>query len=207
MIRHARKRIVCMTMMALLLVGCSTQPSSEPPPQRLESDAGNQAQQESVTEQAEDVQNPRELQLVMLFKGLILMDRLEGLQLTAKQSETMLPIIRNCAKEGKLDESERKALFFMLTKEQQAFVNAYFDNMKEQVNESRHDRAKSVSKEERERIVNAFVKKRRAEREAEANAASVNQTPRPSSDGSAGAGLSVERQLENLLVVRTGIGK
>lgn len=193
-------------MMALLLVGCSTQPSSEPPPQTLESNAGNQAQQAAVSGPAEDVQSPRELQLVMLFKGLILMDKLEGLQLTAKQSEAMLPIIRRCAEEGKLDESERKVLFFMLTKDQQAFVNAYFDKMKEQVNESKQDRAKSVSKEERERIVNAFVKKRRAEREAGANAASVNQTPRPSSDGSAGAGLSVEQQLENLLMVRT-VGK
>ena len=87
-----------------------------------------QVKQELPT--ADDVQNVRERQLVMLFQGLIVMDRQPLLALTAEQAHAILPIVRKSEEEGSIEESERIAVIYILTKDQKAYLDEQSKQLK-----------------------------------------------------------------------------
>ncbi|OCT14205.1 hypothetical protein A8709_25570 [Paenibacillus pectinilyticus] len=148
---------------------------------------------------AESVQNQREMQLVMLFQGLIFMDRHPYYSITAAQSAAILPVVRKSMEEGSIDESERKAIINVLTDEQKTFLDDQSKQVKLRMADRMNNHRDNLSAAEREKFVNAFEKKRKVEQQEETGTSSrvnnENQTPDPR-----GMGDSIEQQLVKLLV-------
>lgn len=195
-----RNRLLCVILTTILLVGCNGQGTG----QAGSSVTVNPSMPPSVqvTQElpsADDVQNVRERQLVMLFKGLIVMDRQPLLALTAEQAHAILPIVRNSEEEGSIDESDRKAVIYVLTKEQITYLDEQSTQLKMRMAERMSTHKEALSAVERERYVNAFERRRKFEQQAEAGVSEQVYSNAPSPD-SRGLGISVEQQLIELLV-------
>ncbi|OAS13948.1 hypothetical protein [Paenibacillus oryzisoli] len=196
----ARNRLLCVILTTFLLVGCTRQSIGQDGPSVTVNPAmpvSGQVSQELPT--PEDVQNVTEQRLVMLFQGLIVMDRQPLLALTGEQSRSILPIVHKCEEEGSIDESERKAVILVLTNEQRAYLDEQSKLLKQRIAERVKAHRDALTAVERERFVNAFEKRRKLEQRVEAgvseqgNNGVLTQEPR-------GMGTSVERQLIELLV-------
>ncbi|MNG17865.1 hypothetical protein D3C84_1018850 [compost metagenome] len=130
------------------------------------------------------------------------MDRQPLLALTADQAHAILPIVHNCEEEGSIDESERKAIINVLTKEQKAYLDEQSTQLKLRMAERMSTHREVLSAAERERYVNAFERRRKFEQQAEAGVSEQVYSNAPSPD-LRGLGISVERQLIELLVSKS----
>ncbi|MDQ0875325.1 hypothetical protein QFZ77_003984 [Paenibacillus sp. V4I3] len=196
--KYTRKMVLCLTLISFLLSGCSghmplldsTSALASPTPS-----SGTTPQEEPP---AEDVQNLREMQLVMLFQGLIRMDRLDSLTITTKQAEAILPFVRKSMDEGSITESEQKQVINGLTLPQRTFLDEQSKQMKKRIAARMDNLGEELSSEEREKRVNAFIQKRKAERQVE-----VGMTDRGNGEfqlfDQRSMGISVEQQLMELL--------
>lgn len=198
---YTRISLLCVILTTFLLVGCNRQSMGQ-----TQSTAAVIAPMPSSTEVsqelslAEDVQNQRERQLVMLFLGLLVMDRQPSLSLTAEQSREILPLVLKSEEEGSIDETEQNSVISVLTKEQKAYLEEQAKQMKLRKAERMSNHRGELSTAERERFVNAFEGKRRKieQKPEEGNvqqATSENQSSDPRSMGK-----SVEQQLIDLLI-------
>lgn len=196
--KYTRKWILRLTLISFLLSGCSwhmpllDSTSVLAPP----SPSSGKTPQEKPP--AEDVQNLREMQLVMLFQGLIRMDRLASLTITAKQAEAILPFVRKSMDEGSMTESERKEVIKGLTLPQRTFLDEQSKLMKIRKAERMDNLGDAVSSEEREKRVAAFIQKRKAERQVEAGMPDRGKGELELIDQRS-IGVSVEQQLIELL--------
>ncbi|NRF89881.1 hypothetical protein HQN89_02350 [Paenibacillus frigoriresistens] len=196
--KYTRKLMLRLTLISFLLSGCSghmplldsTSALSSPSPL-----SGKTPQEDPP---AEDVQNLREMQLVMLFQGLIRMDRLDSLTITAKQAAAILPFVRKSMDEGSITESEQKQVINSLTLPQRAFLDDQSKQMKKRMTERMDNLGEEVSSEEREKRVNAFIQKRNAERQVEAGMTEHGDGDFQLFDQRS-MGISVEQQLMELL--------
>lgn len=200
---YTRKCILCVTLTTFLLAGCNGQGTGQAGPSvtlKTATPTSEIVAQELPT--AEDVQNQRERQLVMLFQGLIVMDRQPLLALTSEQSHAILPIVRKSEEEGSIDESERKAVIQVLTNEQKAYLEEQSKQVKLRMAERMYQHREELSAAERERYVNAFEKRRKFDRQVEAGVSAYANSD-PSSPDLRGLGISVEQQLIELLVSKS----
>ncbi|KRF10769.1 hypothetical protein [Paenibacillus sp. Soil787] len=196
--KYTLKLVLRLTLISFLLSGCSghmplldrNSALALPSPS-----SGKTPQEEPL---ADDVQNLREMQLVMLFQGLIRMDRLDSLTITAKQAEAILPFVRKSMDKGSITESEQKQVINGLTLPQRTFLDEHSKQMKQRVAERMDNLGDEVSSEEREKRVNAFIQKRNAEHQVE-----QGMTDRGDGDfqlfNQRSMGISVEQQLLELL--------
>ncbi|CAN7577810.1 hypothetical protein LJR153_004214 [Paenibacillus sp. LjRoot153] len=196
-----RNSLLCVILTTFLLVGCTGQGIGQ---------AGSSATvnptmpakvevSHELPMAEDDVQNVTEQRLVMLFQGLVVMDRQPLLALTAEQSRSILPIIRKCDVEGSIDESERKAVIQVLTNEQKAYLDEQSKQLKQRIAERVRTHREALSAAERERFVNAFEKRRKSEQRVEAGVTEHVNNVVPSLE-TRGMGTSVEQQLIELLV-------
>lgn len=195
--KYTRKLVIRLTLISILLSGCSqpmplldsTAALSSPSP------FGKTPQEEPP---AEDVQNLKEMQLVMLFQGLIRMDQLDSLAITAKQAEAILPYVRKSMDKGSIAESEQKQVINGLTLPQRTFLDEQSKQMKKRMEERMNNLDEDVSSEEREKRVNAFIQKRMVERQVEAGMMERGNGDFQLFDQRS-MGVSVEQQLMELL--------
>ncbi|MDR6549617.1 hypothetical protein [Paenibacillus qinlingensis] len=198
-----RNSLLCVILTTFLVVGCTNQSIGQVGSSAAVAPsmpASAQVSQEIPA--AEDVQNVTEQQLVMLFQGLIVMDRQPLLALTAEQSRSILPIVRKSEEEGSIDESERKAVIQVLTKEQKAYLDEQSKQLKQRIAERVKAHREALTAAERERYVTAFEKRRKSEQQIEAGVSERVNSDAPSPD-SRGLGISVEQQLIELLVSKS----
>lgn len=196
--KYTQKLALQFTLFSFLLSGCTglisiddSRASAPPSPTSV-------LAPQDVTP-AEDVQNLSEMQLVLLFQGLIRMDRQSALAITAKQAQAILPVVRKSMDKGSISDFERKQVITGLTQEQRTFLDEQSKQMKKRIAERMDNLSDEVSSEEREKRVDAFIQKRKAERQLEAGMSDrtngENQPLDPKN-----MGVSVERQLVELLV-------
>lgn len=198
-----RNSLLCIILTTFLLVGCNREGTGQDRASVTKYPSMStsvQVKQELPT--ADDVQNVRERQLVMLFQGLIVMDRQPLLALTAEQAHAILPIVRKSEEEGSIEESERIAVIYILTKDQKAYLDEQSKQLKLRMAERMGRHKETLSAAERERYVNAFESRRKFEQQAEAGVTEQVYSNAPSPD-SRGLGFSVERQLIELLVSKS----
>jgi hypothetical protein len=200
LIIRTRSSLLCLILTTFLLVGCTKQDIG----QAESSATGNpttpaSTQVSQELPMAEDVQNATEQRLVMLFQGLIVMDRQPLLALTEEQSRSILPIVRKSEEEGSIDESERKAVIQVLTNEQKAYLDEQSKQLKQRIAERVKTHEEALTAAERERFVNAFEKRRKSEQRVEAGVTEHVNNVVPSLD-TRGMGTSVEQQLIDLLI-------
>lgn len=197
--RYTRKMVLSLTLISLLLSGCNQHLSALNSSLAVVSPTPKAEQTSQEVNPAEDVQNLKEMQLVMLFRDLIRMDRQAHLTITARQAQVILPIVRKSMDEGSMNESERKQILAGLTLEQKTFLEDQSKQEKKRMAERLDNLGDEVSKEDREKRVEAFMQKRRADQQAEAgmidraNGGDQPLDPR-------GLGVSVEQQLMELLM-------
>ncbi|MFD0699008.1 hypothetical protein ACFQZT_33585 [Paenibacillus sp. GCM10027628] len=183
--------VLAVCMMAMLLSGCSHDLTTSPP------SGDSSPHLEESAESSGDVQNSKERQLVMLFSGLLRMDRQAGLSLTKKQAEAILPFVRKSKDEGSLNEPEPKQVMDVLSADQRKFLMDQSKQIKDR-NKQRNIHPEDMTSEEREKKIEAF-KERRSTDHPEAAASNVPADGgSPVSDGKA-LGKSIEQQLIELL--------
>ncbi|WP_141692534.1 hypothetical protein [Paenibacillus pectinilyticus] len=196
---YTRTISMCVTLTTFLLVGCNQQGAVSKPAVVAMPSMPISEETSQELPAAESVQNQREMQLVMLFQGLIFMDRHPYYSITAAQSAAILPVVRKSMEEGSIDESERKAIINVLTDEQKTFLDDQSKQVKLRMADRMNNHRDNLSAAEREKFVNAFEKKRKVEQQEETGTSSrvnnENQTPDPR-----GMGDSIEQQLVKLLV-------
>ncbi|SDN84269.1 hypothetical protein SAMN04487897_105118 [Paenibacillus sp. yr247] len=197
--RYTKKMVLSLTLISFLLSGCYQHMPALDSSMALASPSptfGQTPQEESPTE---NVQNLREMQLVMLFQALIRMDRNASLTITAKQARDMLPLVRNSMDEGSMNDSERKQVLSGLTPEQKAFLDEQSIQVKKHMEERIDNLGEELSLEEREKRVEAFIQKRKSDRQVEPDMIEqANGANQPFDSRS--MGISVEKQLMELLV-------
>ncbi|MBA2939990.1 hypothetical protein HZF08_16890 [Paenibacillus sp. CGMCC 1.16610] len=196
--KYTWKAAMGLTLFSFLLGGCQT---------HLPDLSSTQAVIASppITEQAlpeenptEDVQNVKEMQLVMFSQELLLMDRHTNLSITAKQAETILPLVRKSIDEGSMNESERKLVLGGLTADQIAFLEEQSKQEKARFAERAGNQGDELSSEEREKRVKAFMQKRKTDRQAESDF--IDREHGENQFDPRSMGISVEQQLMELLM-------
>ena len=183
--------VLAVCMMAMLLSGCSHDLTTSPP-------SGERAPH--LAESAEssgDVQNSKERQLVMLFSGLLRMDRQAGLTITKKQAEAILPFVRKSKDEGSLNEPEPKQVMDVLSADQRKFLMEQSQQIKDR-NKQRNIHPEDMTSEEREKKIEAFKERRSTDHPGAAASTVPADGGSPVSDGKA-LGKSIEQQLIELL--------
>ncbi|MFC5448218.1 hypothetical protein [Paenibacillus aestuarii] len=182
---------------AVLLSGCSAAASnknaSEEPAVIIET----KEPEAQAVKPAGDLQNGQERQLVMIFIGLLRMDRQSGLTITGSQAEAMLPLIRKSKAEGSLNEAELGQVMKVLTDAQRSFLNEQTKQMKNRSQQGSGRSNSGLSPEEVEKRIEAF-RKRRSEH-AEENGSSGKVSGGNAGESGKSTGKSVEQQLIELL--------
>lgn len=190
--KYTQKLALRFTLISFLLSGCTEQ-------MPLENSRVLVPPSTTSWQSLQDVQSLSEMQLVMMFQGLIRMDRQNSLTITAKQAQAILPVVRKSMDEGSISEFERKQVIAGLTQEQRTFLDEISKQMMKRMTDRMDNLSDEVNSEEREKRVAAFIQKRKAERQLDAGmkdrANGENQLYDPRN-----MGVSVERQLVELLV-------
>ncbi|MDQ0915479.1 hypothetical protein [Paenibacillus sp. V4I5] len=196
--KYTRKLVLRLTLTSFLLSGCSGHMPLLDSTSALVLPSPSPGKTPQEDTPAEVVQNLKEMQLVMLFQGLIRMDRLDSLTITSKQAEAILPFVRKSMDEGSITESEQKQVITGLTLPQRTFLDDQSKQMKQRMAERMDNLGEAVSSEEREKRIHAFIQKRKAERQIEAG-----MTDRGNGEfqlfDQRSVGISVEQQLIELL--------
>jgi hypothetical protein len=69
------------------------------------------------------VMSQKELELSMLFRGLVQMDNRGELLITKEQAESMLPIVNKSTEDGEITADNQQKLLALLTPEQKKFID------------------------------------------------------------------------------------
>ncbi|TXK85107.1 hypothetical protein [Paenibacillus sp. N3.4] len=188
-----------LTLLFLLLTGCKLDQFtySSNASEVSSSPESTQVPQSDIS--SEVVQNMREMQLVMLFQGLLRMDRQPSLAITAKQARDMLPNVRKSINNGSMLETEQKQVMEGLSPEQKK----YLDDQAKQVRKHMAERMNNqvgdeLTPEEREKLIEAFIQKRKADHPGETGWTDRSNGGSLSTDLKS-MGVSVEKQLIELL--------
>lgn len=193
---NARKLLLCL-LLAAVVSGCSrsvegTDPTREKKP--LEPVAISHTDNTS-----EEIQNGKERQLVIFFRGLVLMNRSPGLQITKAEAELLLPIVRKGIENGYISSAESAKMADFLTKEQKSYYNEFQILQVQQANIVHgSDTGEGMSDVERLRLLEE-LKKRRGEKVQDPdkeNSAAVSQND---DDEWGTAEKNIEQQLLELL--------
>jgi len=140
--------------MAVLLSGCSISKAVEQPPEPSEV-------------KQDDIMSPKERDMVILFQGLVQMDKKDGLMLTKQQAEAMLPLVRRNSTDGELSQSDQQQIVGLLTLKQRAYVDEFQEHLQNR-KQSFTDKKpwEELTPEQREQMIKDF-QDRRQEREKE----------------------------------------
>ncbi|NHN30789.1 hypothetical protein [Paenibacillus agricola] len=140
----------------------------------------------AATMESDEIQNNLEKQMVILFQGLLQMDRRENLGLSTKQAMEMLPLVEINTGIGELKQADQQLIMHLLTAEQKEFFDDFQERLraKEQAMMEFKKKA-SLSIEEREAMIHEFESRRR-EKDAERLAASGEGNPPSPTDMSLG---------------------
>ncbi|WP_239634518.1 hypothetical protein [Paenibacillus sp. H1-7] len=143
---------------SLLLGGCNTLKTVPPQP----------VPPAAAPAPAEDeIQRETERDMVILFQGLIQLDKQQALVITKTQAEAMLPVVKRNSSKGELTAGDQQRIIAMLTTEQKKFVIEYRDRILTRMRVMMEKKEpEGLTAEERERMVQEFQKKRRLEHEA-----------------------------------------
>lgn len=142
-----------------------------------------------------------ERRMVILFKALIQMDKMEGLSITPAQAKELLPFVRRNSKKGELSPQDHEKMVDILHARQKRF----YDEVQDKIRSYFHgdgingEDEKLITHEERERFVHEFLTERYNEHQEEKNISSVDPAERMFPPGN---GVNVEQQLMNLLETR-----
>jgi hypothetical protein len=190
--------VIAAAIAAVLLGGCSQLRTALDSSAVTASPPTEMVQAAKDVNPSVDVQNQTEKQLVMIFHGLLRMDRQTGLAITKKQAGAMLPYVRKSIDEGSLNESDQKQVMNVLTAEQKSFLEEQFKQIKTHTQQGTGLSSDELSAEEREKKIDEFKKRRIAEhQETEGNSAQAGGGS-SAPDGKS-TGKSVEQQLIELL--------
>jgi hypothetical protein len=189
-------------VLMLLLSGCVTKTTSSngSVSSPTATETVKQPNQEDVNPL--DVQNRKEWQLVMLFQGLLQMDRKEGLSITVKQAKDILPIVQKSKDEGEVTGEEQQQVIVLLTTEQKAFFEDLSTKFKSRMNGAPPKNREDLTPEQRDKMIEDFKAKRNNIPDSDT---AGNNAPRSEDDPRAfgkGMGKSVEQQLIDLLQAR-----
>ncbi|MBP1961845.1 hypothetical protein [Paenibacillus aceris] len=198
MMKYTRKIAFGMTLISFLLGGCQPQVSDLPSSQAVITSTPKTDQTLLEESPTEDVQNLKEMQLVMLFQELLQMDRHANLLITAKQAQALLPLVRKSIDEGSMNESERKQVLAGLTLEQITFLEDQSKQEKARLAERMDNQGDKLSSEEREKRVKAFMQKRKTDRQTESGF--IDREREENQFDPKSYGISVEQQLMELLM-------
>lgn len=146
-------------------------------------------------EAGKELQNGEEKQMVLMFAGLLQMDKVEGLALQAKQAERMLPVIRASVSKGMLDPADQDALIGWMTPEQSVFLSERSRRIRTPAG-APDDVPPVLTEEESRQTLSELERRRMVEQELRSNQ-NLQQLP-----GYDDLGKSVERQLIELLEER-----
>lgn len=149
--RFARVGVwVCIAL--VLLTGCMKKAPVAPAPQS------------TSLMKPEEVQSDMEREMVILFQGLVQMDRQERLVINKKQAEELLPAVKRNTYDGELNPADQQMIIGILTADQRLFVIKYQKDIHEhmQASKERKEREK-LDHEERERMVREFQQRRQDE--------------------------------------------
>jgi Spy/CpxP family protein refolding chaperone len=192
----------CGLLALMLLSGCAAKTTSSNG-SALSPKATETAKQPNQADgQPPDVQNRKERQLVMLFQGLLQIDRKEGLSLTAKQAKDMLPIVQKSKDEGEVTGEAQQQVLALLTSEQKAFYEDLSTKFKSSMNGAAPKNREDLTPEQRDKMIEDFKAKRNNKPDSDT---AGNNAPRNEDDPRAfgkGMGKSVEQQLIDLLQSR-----
>jgi hypothetical protein len=156
-------------------------------------------------EEDDEIQNNLERQMVILFQGLLQMDRRENLALSRNQAIAMLPMVEVNTGNGELKQTDQLLIINLLSDGQKEFLDDFQERQKakEQAMKEFKKRA-PLSLEEREAMIHEFELKRRQKDEErmasgeERNSDDTNPGPPPAGSGF-GNPKNVEQQLIELL--------
>ena len=194
---RTRTMVWSVCLAAVLLSGCSpaafNKNASEEPAVVIET----KEPEAQAVKPAGDLQSGQERQLVMIFIGLIRMDRQSGLAITGTQAEAMLPLIRKSKDEGSLNEAELGQVTKVLTDAQRSYLDDQSRQMKNRSQQSSGRSTGELSPAEVEKRIEAF-RKRRTEL-AEQSGSSGKGAGSNAGESGKGMGKSVEQQLIELL--------
>ncbi|MZQ87402.1 hypothetical protein GQF01_35315 [Paenibacillus sp. 5J-6] len=196
--KYTWKAAIGVTLFSFLLGGCQTH---MPELSRAQAVVASPPQTEQTLPEespTEDVQNVKEMQLVMFSQELLRMDRHANLSITAKQAETILPFVRKSIDEGSMNESERKLVLDGLTVEQIAYLEEQSKEEKARLAERTGNQGEELSSEEREKRVRAFMQKRKTDRQTESGF--IDREHGENQFDPRSMGISVEQQLMELLM-------
>jgi hypothetical protein len=196
--KYTWKAAIGLTLISFLLGGCQTHLPELSLTQAVVSSPPTTEQALPEESPAEDVQNVKEMQLVMLSQELLRMDRHANLSITAKQAETILPLVRKSIDEGSMNESERKLVLGGLTLEQIAYLEEQSKEEKARLAERMGNQGDELSSEEREKRVRAFMQKRKTDRQTESGF--IDREHGENQFDPRSMGVSVEQQLMELLM-------
>ncbi|WP_079909060.1 hypothetical protein [Paenibacillus sp. 32352] len=177
---------------AALLAGCVRKEPVKP------------SQQSASTLKQEDVQSDKEREMVILFQGLVQMDKQDHLAINRKQAEELLPAVRRNSSMGELSMAEQQIIVGILTVEQRRFVTDYQNSVHDHI-QAMKDRKDmdELNKEERERMVQEFQLRRQEQGHQEHNAQESSNAdsdaPLPPSDPARKSSNNVEQRLIRLL--------
>ncbi|UJF36037.1 hypothetical protein [Paenibacillus hexagrammi] len=175
-------------LVAGVLEGCANNPASKSEPSP------------SVQQHAgEDVQSEDERQMVMLFQGLIRMDRQADLAISKQQAEALLPYVQKGKDAGGISKGEREQVIELLHDSQQTYLENEAKQTAQRIRQ--HNSAVSrdnLSPEERQQMIEQFEQHRK-ENQDDSSAARPQGSDRYAASSRSGMGKSVEQQLLELL--------
>jgi hypothetical protein len=120
---YEKMRLIAMVIVLLVvLTGCGKQvASTESAAAVLPSDQEQGAVNSDV--QINQVMSQKELELRMLFRGLLQMDNKGELIITKEQAQSMLPIVSKSTEDGEITADNQQKLMGILTPEQKTFMD------------------------------------------------------------------------------------
>lgn len=196
--KYTWKAAIGLALFSFLLGGCQTHLSDFSSTQVVVASPPETEQALPEESPIEEVQNVKEMQLVMFSQELLRMDRHANLSITAKQAETILPLVRKSIDEGSMNESERKLVLGGLTLDQITFLEEQSKQEKARLAERMGNQGEELSSEEREKRVKAFMQKRKTDRQTESGF--IDREHGENQFDPKSMGISVEQQLMELLM-------
>lgn len=150
--------------------------------------------------------------MVILFQSLVQMDKKDGLMLSKRQAEDMLPLVRRNSTDGELSQAGQQLIVSLLSKKQKAYVDDFQEhllNRKQSLTERKS--MDDLTIEQREQMIKEF-QMRRQQRDQEQGHQSTPEMNIITDDeelsstgaffipgGSGGGANNVEQQLIELL--------
>lgn len=197
--KYTRKMAFILTLISFLVGGCQP-PMSDWDSSRAAVASSPTTEPTPFAESSmDDVQNLKEMQLVMLFQELLRMDRHAHLTITSKQAEAMLPLVRKSIEEGSMNESEREQVLGGLKPEQITFLEEQSKLEKSRLTGRLDNKGDELSPEDREKRVEAFKQKRKTDRQSESMFTYRDNSEFQQQDLKS-MGISVEQQVMELLM-------